>query len=63
MMMQEMRDIRGVLTPDQQKQFDDRMAQMRERRQRNGHGDYDHHGDHDEPAPDSSGNAPPAPQG
>jgi Spy/CpxP family protein refolding chaperone len=61
LMMQEMSEIRGVLTPDQQKQFDDKMAQMRERRQQNGHGDYDHRGDHDGPAPDSSGNAPPAP--
>ena len=33
MMTQEMGEIRAVLTPDQQKQFDDRMAKMRERRQ------------------------------
>lgn len=62
LMMQEMREIRGVLTPDQQQQFDDRMAKMRERRQRNGQrGDYDHRGDHDGPPADSSGSPPPAP--
>jgi Spy/CpxP family protein refolding chaperone len=32
MMTQEMGEIRGVLTPDQQKKFDDRMAKMREHR-------------------------------
>jgi Spy/CpxP family protein refolding chaperone len=62
LMMDEMREIRGVLTPDQQQQFDDRMAKMRERRQQNGQrGDYDHHGDHDGPPSDSTGSAPPAP--
>jgi Spy/CpxP family protein refolding chaperone len=62
LMMQEMREIRGVLTPDQQQQFDDRMAQMRERRRQNGQsGDYDRHGDRDAPPADSTGGAPPAP--
>jgi Spy/CpxP family protein refolding chaperone len=61
MMMQEMREIRGVLTPDQQQQFDDKMAQMRERRRQNGQrGDYDRHGDHDGPPSDSTG-SPPSP--
>jgi hypothetical protein len=61
LMMQQMRDIRGVLTPDQQKQFDDRMAKMRDRRRQNGQGgDYDHRGDHGGPPADSSGSAPPA---
>jgi Spy/CpxP family protein refolding chaperone len=37
-MTQEMTEIRGVLTPDQQKQFDDRMAKMKARRaQHDGH--------------------------
>jgi Spy/CpxP family protein refolding chaperone len=39
MMTQEMGEIRGVLTPGQQKKFDDRMAKMREHRrmhERNG---------------------------
>jgi len=31
MMTQEMGEIRGVLTPDQKKKFDDRMAKMKER--------------------------------
>lgn len=51
MMTQEMSDIRAVLNPDQQKQFDDRMAKMRE-----------HHHMHEgkgTPA-DSSGGAPSA---
>lgn len=62
LMMQEMREIRGVLTPDQQKQFDDRMAKMRERREQHGsHGDYDHRGDRNAPPPDDSGNNPPPP--
>jgi protein CpxP len=51
MMTQEMADIRAVLTPDQQKKFDDRMAKMREHRgMRGGHG----------ASPDSSGGAPPS---
>ena len=59
LMMQQMREIRGVLTPDQQKQFDDKMAQMRERRRQNGqHGDYDHRGDHNGPPADSTGSPP-----
>ena len=63
LMMQEMQEIRGVLTPDQQKQFDDRMAQMRERRRQHGQrGDYDRHGDRDGPPADSTGSAPPAPR-
>jgi Spy/CpxP family protein refolding chaperone len=59
LMMREMGEIRGVLTPDQQKQFDDKMAKMRERHQQNaGRGDRD---DHDGPPPDNSGNpSPPA---
>jgi Spy/CpxP family protein refolding chaperone len=63
LMMQQMREIRGVLTPDQQKQFDDRMAKMRERRQQHGgRGDYDHGDDHTGPSrPDSSGGNPPPP--
>jgi Spy/CpxP family protein refolding chaperone len=62
MMVQEMGEIRGVLTPDQQQQFDDRMTKMRERRQQNGqHGDYDHRGGQNGAPADSSGNPPPAP--
>lgn len=62
LMMQEMREIRGVLTPDQQQQFDDKMAKMRERHQQSGQrGDYDHRGDHDGPPADSSGSPPSAP--
>lgn len=64
LMMQQMREIRGVLTPDQQQKFDDRMAKMRERHGQNGQrGDYNHGDDHDgpPPPPDNSGNPPPAP--
>lgn len=62
LMMQEMREIRSVLTPDQQQQFDDRMRKMRERRQQNGaRGDYDHRDDHDAPPADNSGDNPPPP--
>ena len=63
LMMQEMREIRGVLTPDQQKQLDDKMAKMRERREKNGQrGDYDHRDGRDgSAAPDSSSGNPPAP--
>ena len=62
LMMQQMREIRGVLTPDQQKQFDDKMAQMRERRRQHGQGgEYDRHGDHDGPPSDSTGSPPSAP--
>lgn len=35
-MMQQMTEIRAVLTPDQQKQFDDKMAKMKERREQHG---------------------------
>jgi protein CpxP len=56
-MTQEMSEIRAVLTPDQQKQFDDKMAKMKERRAQ--HGDRD---GHDGPPPaDQNGNPPPPP--
>jgi protein CpxP len=45
-MTQEMSEIRAVLTPDQQKQFDDKMAKMKERREQ-----HDGHDGHDEPPP------------
>lgn len=45
-MTQEMTEIRGVLTPDQQKQFDDRMAKMKARREQ-----HDSKGGHDGPPP------------
>jgi Spy/CpxP family protein refolding chaperone len=62
LMMQEMREIRGVLTPDQQKQLDDRMAKMRERHERSGqHGGYDHQVRDGSPPDSSGGNPPPAP--
>ncbi|HEY7861356.1 MAG: hypothetical protein ACHQRL_01135 [Gemmatimonadales bacterium] len=51
MMTQEMSDIRAVLSPDQQKKFDDRMAQMRDHRRM-------HH--QNGSPPDSSGGPPPA---
>ncbi len=57
MRKQEMNEIRAILTPDQQKQFDDKMAKMKERHER--HDDHDGHdgpGDHDAPPPP----APPA---
>ena len=61
MMMQEMGEIRGVLTPDQQKQLDDTMAKMRERHQqhegRNGHAGPGGN-DGPPPAPDNSGGPP-----
>jgi protein CpxP len=57
MMTQEMGEIRAVLTPDQQKQFDDRMAKMRDRRQQ-----HDGQGGHDGPPPaDNNGGTPPPP--
>jgi Spy/CpxP family protein refolding chaperone len=64
LMTREMSEIRSVLTPDQQKQFDDRMAKMRERHAK--HGGRDGQDDHDghngaPPAPDSSGGNPPPP--
>ena len=56
-MTQEMRDIRAVLNPDQQKQFDDQMAKMKERRAQHGNKDG-----HDGPPPaGQSGNPPPPP--
>jgi Spy/CpxP family protein refolding chaperone len=45
-MTQEMTEIRGVLTPDQQKQFDDKMAKMKARREQ-----HDSKGGHDGPPP------------
>lgn len=57
MMKQEMGEIRAILTPDQQKQFDDKMAKMRERHEHRGDRDsHDGPGDHDAPPPP----APPA---
>ena len=50
MMTQEMGEIRGVLTPDQQKTFDNRMAKMREHRRM-----HDRNG-----APSDSSKSPPA---
>lgn len=65
MMEQQMQEIRGVLTPDQQKQFNDRIARMRARRQQNGgRGDNDRHNGQDGPPPppdNQGGNAPPPP--
>jgi periplasmic protein CpxP/Spy len=55
-MTQEMDEIRAVLTPDQQKQFDDRMAKMRERRQQHGG-----QGGHDGPPPPNDNGPPPPP--
>jgi Spy/CpxP family protein refolding chaperone len=55
MMTQEMSEIRAVLTPDQQKQFDDKMAKMKERRAQ--HGGKDGHDA--PPPPDNQGNTPP----
>jgi Spy/CpxP family protein refolding chaperone len=57
MMMQEMSEIRAVLTPDQQKQFDDKMAKMKERRAQHG-GKDGHDGP---PPPDNQGSTPPPP--
>lgn len=64
LMTQQMGEIRNVLTPDQQKQFDDKMAKMRERRAQ--HGGRDGHADHEghdgpPPPPDSSGGNPAPP--
>jgi protein CpxP len=65
LMTQQMGEIRGVLTPDQQKKFDDKIAKMRERAaKRGGHGDQDDHDGHDGPPPppnNSGGNPPPPP--
>jgi protein CpxP len=57
MMTQEMSDIRAVLTPDQQKQFDDKIAEMKERRAQ--HGGRDGHDA--PPPPDNQGGTPPPP--
>lgn len=48
-MTQELGEIRALLTPDQQKQFDDRVAKMKERHQQ-----HDGHGNHDGPPPPPS---------
>jgi Spy/CpxP family protein refolding chaperone len=48
-MTAEMGEIRGVLTPDQQKQFDEKMAKMKERRAQ--HDGHDGAGGHDGPPP------------
>jgi protein CpxP len=51
-MTQEFGEIRAVLTPDQQKKFDDKLAKMKERREQHGdHGDHDGPGGHDGPPP------------
>ncbi|MEP7087603.1 MAG: hypothetical protein ABI884_09725 [Gemmatimonadota bacterium] len=51
-MTQEMGEIRAVLTPDQQKKFDDRMATMKERREQHGdRGGPAGHDGHDGPPP------------
>ncbi len=61
-MMQEMSDIRALLTPNQQKQFDDRMAKMKERRaQHDSHDGHDGHDEHDGPPPSDQGGTPPPP--
>lgn len=49
MRKQEMSEIRAILTPDQQKQFDDKTAKMQERREH--HDDHGDHGDHDAAPP------------
>jgi protein CpxP len=55
LMMQKTQEIRDVLTPDQQKQFDDEIAKMRERRAKHGgHGGQDDHDGHDGPPPPSA---------
>jgi protein CpxP len=58
LMTQEMGEIRALLTPDQQKQFDDKMARMKERRAQ--HDDRDGH-DGPPPPPDGSSGPPPPP--
>jgi Spy/CpxP family protein refolding chaperone len=51
-MTQEMGEIRALLTPDQQKQFDDKMAKMKERHEQHGdHGGPGGPGGHDGPPP------------
>jgi Spy/CpxP family protein refolding chaperone len=61
MMQQEMAEIRNLLTPDQQKQFDDKMAKMRNRHHE--HGDKDGHDGPPAPADNSGGAPPPPPPG
>ena len=52
LMTQQMADIRAVLTPDQQKQFDDNMAKIRDRHAKHGGRDgQDDHDGHDGPPP------------
>jgi|SRR5665647_329481 len=55
-MMQQMTEIRAVLTPDQQKKFDDKMAKMRAHR-----GPHDGRARHKGPPPDDQGGNPPPP--
>ncbi|MEO8878845.1 MAG: hypothetical protein ABI446_00445 [Gemmatimonadaceae bacterium] len=54
-MTQERGEIRAILTPDQQKQFDDNMEKMKERRMQ-----HDGRSGHDGPPP-PNGNGPPPP--
>ena len=54
-MTQEMSEIRAVLTPDQQKQFDDKMAKLKERRAQHGNRDGS------TPPADQGSTPPPAP--
>jgi protein CpxP len=63
LMTQQMSEIRGVLTPDQQKQFDDNLAKVRERHAKQGgrDGQDDHGGHNGPPPPDNSGGNPPPP--
>jgi Spy/CpxP family protein refolding chaperone len=56
-MTQEMSEIRAVLTPDQQKQFDDKMAKMKERHAQHGGRD----GQDGPPPAGQNGNPPPPP--
>ena len=52
LMTQQIADIRAVLTPDQQKQFDDNMAKIRDRHAKHGGRDgQDDHDGHDGPPP------------
>jgi Spy/CpxP family protein refolding chaperone len=60
LMKQQMSEIRSVLTPDQQKQLDDKMADMRDRRAK--HGGRDGQNGPETPPDSSGGNPPPPPQ-
>jgi Spy/CpxP family protein refolding chaperone len=60
LMTQQMSEIRSVLTPDQQKQLDDKMANMRDRRAK--HGGRDGRNGPPTPPDSSGGNPPPPPQ-